>query len=179
MARKKKVVVAKESQPIIYSGNVIIKKIRNGKVISVKESHNSGYNSLFKFLLNCLAGDYIEASRPQVVMPCRLTNGKLCYVGNVPNWLNQKPKILAGANDSWYIEYTFLINYNSEFARGVDHLVLYSESDLPEVITNGDEIGGNYSMLVKLGDTVTSTGEDLLIIWQLQIQNPTIGQNNN
>lgn len=84
MARKKKVVVAKESQPIIYSGNVIIKKIRNGKVISVKESHNSGYNSLFKFLLNCLAGNYIEASRPQVIMPCRLTNGKLCYVGNVP-----------------------------------------------------------------------------------------------
>ena len=27
MARKKKVVVAKESQPIIYSGNVIIKKL--------------------------------------------------------------------------------------------------------------------------------------------------------
>ena len=112
-------------------------------------------------------------------MPCRLTNGKLCYVGNVPNWLNQQPKILPGVNNSWYIEYTFLINYNSEFTKGVDHLALYSESDLPQVITNGDEIGDNYSMLVKLGDTVTSTGEDLLIIWQLQIQNPTIGQNNN
>ena len=49
MAEKKKVVVAKETQPIIYSENVIVKKIRKGKVISVKQSHNSGYNSLFKF----------------------------------------------------------------------------------------------------------------------------------
>ena len=179
MAEKKKVVVAKETQPIIYSGNVTVKKIRKGKVISVKQSHNSGYNSLFKFLLNCLAGNYIEASRPQVIMPCRLTGNKLCYVGNVPNWLNQQPKVLVGPNDSLYVEYTFLITYNSEFSKGIDHLVLYSESDLPESIANGNEIDNNYSMLVNLSDTITSTGEDLLIIWQLQIQNPTTSQDNN
>ena len=59
MARKKKTVTVKDSQPIIYSGNVTVKKIKNGKIVSTQTMHNAGYNPLFQFL--CLQMLFIVA----------------------------------------------------------------------------------------------------------------------
>ena len=69
MGRKKKTKQIKEvkvSTPttIKYKGNVNIKLIKKGKTIKEINNHNDGTNQLFKFILDCLAGDYYPVNRP-------------------------------------------------------------------------------------------------------------------
>ena len=177
MARKKKTVTVKDSQPIIYSGNVTVKKIKNGKIVSTQTMHNAGYNPLFQFLLNCLAGNYVDKSRPKWIYTCKKDGTGIKYVGNLPNYLNHEPAVLSvktGSNENFYIEYKFLLSYSPDFQDGFSCLALYSENNKPAAFLAGEIISGDYSMLVTMNNDITSNGEDILIIWQLQIENPTV-----
>jgi hypothetical protein len=77
MARKKKKITTKDkinssvsvegTQNIDYSGKVAIKVVRGNKVITSRTYHNSGCPSLFKFLCNCLAGEFTHSLRPSKI----------------------------------------------------------------------------------------------------------------
>jgi len=64
---------------IKYSGQVNVKILSGNKVISEKTYHNSGRETLFRFLCNALSGHYIERQRPcqlkLFVYPPALTAG--------------------------------------------------------------------------------------------------------
>lgn len=47
-----------------YSGQLVVKILSGNKVISTQTYHNNGRETLFKFLCNALAGNYIERQRP-------------------------------------------------------------------------------------------------------------------
>lgn len=69
MGRKKKTKEIKEVKVSIpttikYQGNVNIKLIKRGKVIKEINNHNDGTSQLFKFILDCLAGNYYPINRP-------------------------------------------------------------------------------------------------------------------
>ena len=67
MGRKKKkqeIIKAKTPFAIEYKGDVSIDVIRKGKVIKSFKNHNDGTSNLFKFILDCLAGNYYEVNRP-------------------------------------------------------------------------------------------------------------------
>ena len=47
-----------------YKGNINVKVQRGNKIISNKNYHNTGNQSLFRFLCECLAGNYYDDLRP-------------------------------------------------------------------------------------------------------------------
>jgi hypothetical protein len=51
-------------QSISYAGRVNIKIQKGNKTLSTRKFDNSGMPNLFKFLCNCLAGNYAEKMRP-------------------------------------------------------------------------------------------------------------------
>lgn len=51
-------------QTISYAGHVCVKVNHGNNTILTKHYHNSGMPNLFKFLCNCLAGEYTDKLRP-------------------------------------------------------------------------------------------------------------------
>ena len=47
-----------------YQGNLTVKLTNGKKVLSAKTYHNAGTKELFKFICNCLAGNFATSSRP-------------------------------------------------------------------------------------------------------------------
>lgn len=63
---------------ITYEGLVTVKLYNGKKLLSTKTYHNSGSPNLFKFLCQCIAGNYKTADR---LRPCML---KLFGFGETP-----------------------------------------------------------------------------------------------
>lgn len=61
---KTRKVEAKSSTTLQYTGDVSIKVMRKGKVLRSIKNHNDGGSPLFKFILDCLAGEYHDENRP-------------------------------------------------------------------------------------------------------------------
>lgn len=57
-------IAIKQVDGINYSGQVVVKILSGNKVISKHTYHNNGRETLYKFLCNALAGNYIERQRP-------------------------------------------------------------------------------------------------------------------
>lgn len=80
MGRKKKntqKTVVTSTQQIGYQGSINL-NIANGKrTLLTKKYHNSGRYKLFKFLANCLAGNFAEPLRPVKVRLYYLPNATL------------------------------------------------------------------------------------------------------
>lgn len=179
MGRKKKTktVEVVESQPISYSGKVIIKKIKKGKVVSTQVSHNEGTTELFKFLLNCLAGNWLPDSRPSWITTAQRDNSTSTdspstkYVSNNITSISQPP-VVYELKTGPYIEYKFLIPFKPEYSnRGFNCLVLYNNDNKPSSFNDGDDVANGYSMTVMLDNQQLASDEQMLIIWQLEIKN--------
>lgn len=70
-----------------YQGNLNIKVQRGNKIISNKTYHNTGSQLLFRFLCECLAGNYYEDLRPVKI---KLFSGHDTEKINEPNtWINE------------------------------------------------------------------------------------------
>ena len=63
MKIKNNIAVAKV-EGLNYSGQIVVKVLSGNKVISKHTYHNSGRETLFKFLSLALSGNYIERQRP-------------------------------------------------------------------------------------------------------------------
>jgi len=83
MGRKKK--INKESeQPIVtnvqnigYQGTLNVSILHGKRVIQKTKYHNSGMPNLFRFLVNCLGGNYAAGLRPNKI--------RLFYFKHLPN----------------------------------------------------------------------------------------------
>lgn len=178
MGRKKKEknIIIKESSPIAYSGKVIIKKVKNGKIVSEETYHNAGNTPLFSFLLNCLAGNYSSDLKPQIITPIvRKSNNTYGYAENRESIPITNIKLLNTENSNIpYIEYIFHIAYKEYLKSGIDGLALYNLAYIPNKndILKDQDIDQNYSMIVSFNERQSSAKEeDLLIIWDLSLDN--------
>lgn len=180
MAKKKKVksVNIEESSSLNYSGNITIKKVKNGKVTGEYKQHNAGTKYFFEFLLSCLGGNYAESLRPLWITTCKKGLGESSneiyynYVSNVARpILSTKKSTLT--DDNCYIEYKFYLPYKKEYrSSGFDTVLLYNTENKPDNIVVGEAASSNYSMIVSFDETITaSEDEDLLVVWQLKIKN--------
>ena len=166
---------------IKYTGEVIVQKIKRGKIVSEYKNHNAGTHYLFEFLLKCLQGNYSDSLRPYWIATCMETEGEdgteYNYVSNsIRPLLSSKVSSLSTSNS--YIEYKFYLPYRPEYlSKGFNTILLYSSINKPTSLIDGEAIEENYSMIVNFteeGKPVlikANEDEDILITWQLNLKN--------
>lgn len=184
MSKKKDKVVeltnTVSEQTVQYKGTVTVKKIKKGKVVSTEKFHNKGYKELFVFLLNCLAGHNIPSARPSW---CYALNkslaGDYTFSSGVGSSFGNSTQTVSSTADSPYIEYKFYLPYQLEYINGIQALALYSDENNTNLShSKGEPIGDKLSMLVDFDRTMDIDQDtDVLIIWRLQVTNPTGGDN--
>lgn len=64
----KKEKIAKKNIGINYQGTVRLSFVKNGREVKSVKLHNTGCLQLFKYLANCLIGDYKLINSPQYLM---------------------------------------------------------------------------------------------------------------
>ena len=180
MGKKKvKEIQIKETKPIVYSGKVILKTIKNGKITSTKVQHNNGTNALFDFLLSCLAGDYATELKPNYIIPILKTNTENIYnyaTNGVCTNISAINLSLSLGDKAPYIEYNFYLFHKNDYqTTGIDGLALYCDKYAPKADTEvniGQQIADNYSMIILFDENKKlAENEGLIVIWQLSVAN--------
>lgn len=169
---KKKTIKIKESSPLKYHGEVTVQKIYSGKVVSSVKEKNAGFAPLFKFILLCLAGQYDEKLLPLFVIPVNIDTdtNKITYADTDINLIASR-EVISKENDN-YLEYKFYLPFKESYKTiGFNALALYSLKHEPQKISIGSDAEPYYSMIVNFKDQQKSEKEDILIIWQLFIDN--------
>lgn len=194
MERKKKkqeIIKAKTPFAIEYRGDVSIDVIRKGKVIKSFKNHNDGTSNLFKFILDCLAGNYYEVNRPFWVVPYYTdTDGENKYSISIPVPINDNVSVSYDNSTQQYI-LTYKCLVNSSLLQSntqIDGLLFYSTHVKNSITINAGDpviatIGDNaYSMKMSFGfgeeDNNKFQDQDLLVTWQLRITAATQGDSN-
>ena len=180
--KKKEIIKTKTPFAIEYRGDVSIDVIRKGKVIKSFKNHNDGTSNLFKFILDCLAGNYYEVNRPFWIVPYYTdTDGEDKYSISIPVPINNNASVSYDNSTQQYIlTYKCLINSSLlQSNTQIDGLLFYSTHVKKSITINaGDPVvaatGGNsYSMKMSFGfdkaDNNKFQDQDLLVTWQLRI----------
>ena len=126
--KKKEIIQAKTPFSIEYKGDVSIDVIRKGKVIKSFKNHNDGTSNLFKFILDCLAGNYYEINRPFWIVPYYTDNGQDKYSISIPVPINNNVSVSHDNSTQQYIlTYKCLINSSLlQSDTTIDGLLFYS-----------------------------------------------------
>lgn len=175
MGRKKKVkeINVNDSNSIKYFGDVTIQRVRKGKVVSTVKQHNAGGSELFRFLLNCLAGQFVAVDKPSVVTPAFEENNIIKYRSNLCYDISNI-SFDTTTPDNYFVEYKFYLPYSTQFTEGdgFNRLVIYSDRNNPGDHTNGEQIYSAWSMYVVLDQYIKpDLDEDLIITWHLKVEN--------
>lgn len=180
--KKQKIIKVEEKQPIVYSGRVVLKTIKNNKIVSTSVHHNKGKEPLFDFLLTCLAGKFDKTLRPVYVTPIikgnkedvymYATNQEIPFINNIDFYTQSE----SSATTDRYIEYNFYLPSKYDYqTTGIDGLALYCEKYKPDAqkdIVKGKEIAEDYSMIVLFDETKKlEENEGLIVLWQLSVSN--------
>ena len=170
-SKNKKTIEVNNSSSIQYKGDVSISFIKKGKVVRKIKNHNEGKNSLFEFLLDCLAGNYYKSNRPTWIIPYYKEQNEMKYSIYKPVPISSVK--VTKDNSGPVLSYTCLIP-SSLFGNSpqkMDGLLFYSYANL-EGVGQDSNFNHNYSMSMEFGgdEQVESTqGQDILIIWQIRI----------
>lgn len=188
--KKKEIIQAKTPFSIEYRGDVSIDVIRKGKVIKSFKNHNDGTNNLFRFILDCLAGNYYEVNRPFWIVPYYTDNGQDKYSISIPVPINNNVSVSYDNNTQQYIlTYKCLINSSLlQSDTTIDGLLFYSTHVKNSITTIAgqpvvDPTSDNaYCMKMSFGFDETDNNkfqdQDLLITWQLRVTAATQGDSN-
>ena len=185
MGRKKKQV---ETQPVevkvtknaavSYAGGATIKIVKNGKVRRTIQQHNEGTLELFKFITNCLAGNYQDDNRPIILRvgylnpsnPDESTDYSLAYVISSNSRAYVKEDTHAVIDISFNVPGSLINIGNISTSTPLNCLRIYSDTNKSN--------WGKYSAQIKLTQTddedneaITSLSKDesLLIVWEMEV----------
>ena len=181
MGRKKKTKEIKEVKVSIpttikYQGNVNIKLIKRGKVIKEINNHNDGTSQLFKFILDCLAGNYYPINRPTWIIPYYL--GKAGGEGKPPIFYAislfipiNDARVIQQDDDSYMLSYKCLITQTqlAGIQNSINGLLFYSTSNIGNGSTTQGSQAQNYSMIMEFGEPLSELNSDILITWQIKV----------
>ena len=192
--KKKEIIKAKTPFAIEYKGDVSIDIIRKGKVIKSFKNHNDGTSNLFKFILDCLAGNYYEVNRPFWIVPYyKDTDGEDKYSISIPVPINNNVSVSYDNSTQQYIlTYKCLINSSLlQTNTTIDGLLFYSTHVKKSITITAKKVvastGDNaYSMKMSFGFDKTDReqgknkfqDQDLLITWQIRISSATQSDSN-
>ena len=173
----KKVNKKQSRSAIGYSGNVTVKILHGNKVVSVRKLHNQGREGLFRFIAHCLGNNYFDREAPRYLRT--FYSDVSVDEGNIASVLiedNQISDIVAFSSieypEASKVDFTFLvpssqINNNSGDAM-VNVLALYSSESFSEAKMNDPSA---YVYLGEDDEIEISSGSNLVIIWELSIEN--------
>lgn len=198
MGRKKKVVEEIKEQPEVqevkvqdpstfkYQGNVTVSFVRKGRVIKTIRNHNEGTNELFRFLLNCLAGNYYANDRPVFIRAVYDLNhtSEVKPSDYTPSYANastiavpitQASVQLDNDLNVYTLTYQCLVPRNTiTNTEIIDGLRFYStiNYDIETTVDDRTEYQ-NYSMQLEFGynNRLTLIDADILISWSVRISN--------
>ena len=184
MGRKKKQV---ETQPVevkvtknaavSYAGGATIKIVKNGKVRRTIQQHNEGTLELFKFITNCLAGNYQDTNRPMILrvgylnpINTEYTDYSLAYVIASSSRAYIKEDTHAVIDISFNVPGSLINVGNISTSTPLNCLRIYSDTNKSN--------GSKYSAQIRLTQTddedneaITSLSKDesLLIVWEMEV----------
>lgn len=159
-----------------YTGTVTLSQYINNKKIPIKQIKNSGGNSLFNFLSNCLMGDFDTAyyERPTKIMLLYTTAkgedpSKISVepVSGFIHFLTQPERIYSDTSmASSTVCYSFVIPMDLIESTNFNSIGLYAD-----MATELD--AENYAALCDVGDMsrMQSASSVLLVDWRLTITN--------
>lgn len=158
----------KDNALLGYKGQVTVKTVRDGKVIKTKTIHNAGTKLLFKFLANCIIGNYYDNERPLYVKLFNVSSGNVPAENNQSTIdyiiLNDNNKSVASATNSWSAYLEFVVPKYSFVSSAYNTICLYSNKTKGHL----DE----YCAIITLDEPETISSDDNLIIgWELTIEN--------
>lgn len=157
-------------------GNVDIEIIgKNKKLLRKINVHNTGTVNICEYLRDALAGDYVVAARPGIIVPCtRGNNDELVDIGKGTSLLKENPKksSLQDSEDSSWCVLTFLIPSNIINSTDIwgfrlysklknendaNSKVLYAEVDLKDAgfedpirVSGGANLKVSWTLIVKI-----------------------------
>jgi len=161
---------------LTYEGKVTIESLRNNKRLVRKRVKNKGTKHLFKYILDCLYGNYDANRRPYYIMPYKEETGTKKYAQTTfipPSFFKVDAK---SDPDHPVLELKFVINYLVA-KEGVNGFVLYSPEVVTTIrstgsITTAQDLNPEYMVEVKVTiDLEESADYDKLITWQMYIDN--------
>lgn len=146
-------------------GNVDITVLHKDKVIRKINTHNTGTLDICDYLRDALAGDYVIARRPGIIIPCiKNSSNQLENVGLGTALFNDLPK-KSNADDGSVCTLTFLIPSNILSAgMKIAGFRLYPKTDInnPYAEVNLIENG--------LEEIEISSGYNLKVEWNLIVK---------
>lgn len=178
MAKRKsktRKVKVRSNTTLQYTGDVSIKVLRKGKVVRSIRNHNDGNAPLFKFILDCLAGEYHEENRPTWIVPFHTEEDKDYY--SIPKIIPVNQFAVLQSGEEYVLSYRCLMS-STYFGNStkIDGLLFYSGTNAPTYIQTNAPIpdNDNYSMRMSLGLDSGSGGnifqdEDIIVTWQIRI----------
>ena len=177
--KKKQVEIKPKSETVLeYTGSVTVSLLRKGKVVKKFQNHNDGTNNLFKFILNCLAGEYYDVDRPKWIIPYYTEGSADRYSISAFIPINSIKIIdqTSGGSTSSALSYRCLIS--SSYLGGeevkIHGLLFYSDNgkkNAGDYKTADDPIDDNYQMKMSFGDIDEDEfqKQDILVEWQVRI----------
>lgn len=178
------------STAIKYSGKVTVKLQQGNRILSSRQSTNSGGESMFKFIAYCLAGDYSVAEE---LRPCKVMlfhndedtpagakattgNASLCNFKYTEN--KSIPANTSTETAQWSTTYHFRIPY--AWIRGnknINTVCLYGKNaQVPENTSLGDYAAwyqftdGTGNNWVPI-ETANLDNTNIIIDWTVSIEN--------
>lgn len=179
MAKKKSVKkeVTKEAN-IVYSGNVTVKLVKDGKTLKTVKKHNTGCSELFDFLSECLMGNFVQGKMPKVLMGY--------YNNEDPTATSLGTKVL-----STFVPYADIDkisveddNYKVEYKFNIPALIVNTSTHPINVLAlfnmnNANESASVPSAFIKLDSSkeitpdMVSSGVNIIVLWDMQFSNPS------
>lgn len=184
---------------IVYKGEITFKIMHGDKVVKTFKQHNEGTQDLMTFLIKCLGSNYDELNAPKYIrlfytenegMPLDLLSSEITLRPVITNYAPQYKEDYDEAKSS--VSLTFLVpsslidQTNNTFNR----IALYSSN------SRNDPRREHYMAWVPLPDPnirdpedptqidpdqpseiSISSGESLMIIWEMTLQNYEIDYN--
>ena len=190
MARKKK--KEQTRQTIAYQGRVKIQSVKGNKVYKEYNQHNAGTADLFRYIANCIVGNYNQSVMPryirlfdckdpdqqlisEVTMP-KLWSNPVSAV-NVPfNTVQVKPDSSSGLTieKPYVAEFTFMIPH-TQIQDDFNVVCLYNVMDAGANVTPlayiilRDE--NNQPIYYNVDDNNTS---NIVITWEMAVSNKQV-----
>lgn len=168
MKKKKEVVIQNTSTPLlVYAGNVRVVVMKKGRVVKTITNHNAGGNSLFKFVLDCLAGNYFEENRPSWVIPYYVEGDIKKY--SISKAIPVYSASVAFSENQYTLSYKCLISalYLTQQTK-IDGLLFYSTNNASELPGTDQEVDDSYSMQMAFasneGEESIFQDQDLLVV---------------
>ena len=188
-----------DNSSISYIGNVSVSILKGKNVIKTIKTHNKGYEPLFRFLCQCLAGEYnrAEALRPRYIRLFTLGDAGTAFVEEqveehlsvtyltsltIPTY-NTTPSIstvsISGQEPYTKTTFKFLISFTQiDSTRDTNMFALYSADNQLDLtkpsaifVLKDPNDPDLLSSVMTSSSSAKSNDYSLQIQWELSIQN--------